>query len=208
MSLDLRICPCFMRPGDKVDTTSNRDNCNGCGLGCGVNFVFTDNTHTSFYIAAISTAGCYQCALPSNPYMAGCDGNSCLAGCKEDPTLNNDIFGCASGPEGLRLYEATYTGCDALNATGDNNCVGVPCGEWNCGGETMESVTFTRTPVTAANCGGAACDMTNPTCCLVGGTAHDQVMEGCVGSADSCANDYGGQVAMPTAPTGGVLCCK
>ena len=54
-------------------------------------------TSGSFYAGAISSTGCNVCALTTNTVTAGCNSGNCASGCVENPTLNNDFYGCGLG---------------------------------------------------------------------------------------------------------------
>ena len=112
----------------------------------------TDLPPDSFFSAAVSGPGCFQCALRSFTLTGpGCLAISCSApptNCQESGDLNNDVFGCGT------IGRTVVGECDGLDRTGGNNCADVAGTTWRCGGETMESRTVTK--VGAAN-GGVLC---------------------------------------------------
>jgi len=102
----------------------------------------------SFFAAAVSGTGCGVCALLTGTVTSGCNSSNCVGNCREDPSLNNDFFGCGSTGAA-----ATPSTCDGLDRFSNNDCgaLGAP---WACGGGVMESITVTKT--TAAR-GGVLC---------------------------------------------------
>jgi hypothetical protein len=102
----------------------------------------------TFYAAAVSGTGCGVCALLTGTVTSGCTSANCITSCREDPSLNNDFFGC--GSTGAAIAPA---GCDGLDRFSNNDCgsLGAP---WVCGGSVLESITVTKT--TGAR-GGVLC---------------------------------------------------
>ncbi|MBL8600618.1 MAG: hypothetical protein JNK72_01710 [Myxococcales bacterium] len=111
------------RAGEVLTRTANR----GCA---GTTF-----PADTFYAAAASGTGCGVCALLTGTGTTNCNSLSCQTGCREDPSLNNDFFGCGTYGAGAN--------CDGMNFFSNNDCgaLGAP---WACNGGTMESITVTK----------------------------------------------------------------
>ncbi|GMV17043.1 MAG: hypothetical protein AMXMBFR56_52670 [Polyangiaceae bacterium] len=121
------------RGGDILPRTNNAG-CASGGLPAG-----------SFFAASVSGTGCGQCALLSGTVTTGCGPNTCTGNCLEDPTLNNDFFGCGT--------VGAAANCAGLNRFSNNDCASLPA-PWVCNGAVMESITVTKA---GAASGGVLC---------------------------------------------------
>jgi hypothetical protein len=109
---------------------------------------------SSFFAAAIGSTGYYECAEPSGALTgANCMNASGTAGCRANPAITNDIFGC--GSEGVSV-----TTCGDVDRSGGNLC-GSLDGSWSCGSDAYrESVNAVRRPTSATTSNGGVL------CCL------------------------------------------
>jgi hypothetical protein len=112
----------------------------------------SEYTAKAFYVGAISSTGCDACALITNTVTTGCNSYSCVAGCQENPALNNDVFGCGSTGT---IVPASV--CDVTRASG-NTCSALPAG-WSCGtsGQAESTATVHNPAATGAPEGGVLC---------------------------------------------------
>jgi hypothetical protein len=103
----------------------------------------------SFFAAAIGSTGCSICAEPDGALTGPtCTNSSCIQGCKANPGLTNDLFGC--GSEG-----SPVNSCGDVDKTGGNLCTSLDKG-WSCSTDGYrESVNAVHNPSAAgANPGG------------------------------------------------------
>ncbi len=169
--------------GCETTTTTDVDNCGGCGLAC-----FVQN----------GTAGCAgsTCFVAScNPGFANCDGlyaNGCetnlhtladCGACGVGCNLANATSSCATGTCGIVSCAGTFADCDGTTANGCE--VNTASNIANCGtcGNACSAVNG------SPSCSGGACSIT----CAAGfGNCDSNVGNGCETATTNNVNACGG----------------